>query len=394
MTIRNLSQLFTYLLVLSSLTMVACSKEEDTSSSSSESALVSGVSTINSKLNSTADLIATPAADSFNFVSQSAGLHTVWTTANGVSDLSNTGSSTLQDWLGDMFNPDFVNSNNAKVTFAGRISNAVNLLCFLGAGNFTTDSTGLPEDGTHSLLLTAAILSSCGESGTDMVGVTATITASTLATTTIYDKAFSVTFPGSESCPFKFQVKSTSTELNIATAEDQSCDSRDQASRSVVRYNISAQTFRFTYISQAFSGGPSGFEFYRGYLNETTDEAYVLGMYGGDAVTTAGDSNNLDGYVAFSAAGKPSVGGTVAVSVKIDNQAGIADNIYNGCVNSSTGAITSSSDTLVCTLGAGADMTTSWGEITTSYEANTQRSDIYNINATTDVGFTDDSDMF
>lgn len=374
--------------------VVGCGENSDDGSSSSTSAIVSGISTANSKLNATADMIV-PSASSSSFggiVTQSVKLDSVWTTANGVAALSNSGQETLQSWIGNMFDPTFVNSNDAKVTFAGRVSNAMMVLCILGAGGFPVDATGLPTDGSHTLVPTAAAMVACGESGSSsVVGASIAITVTTLSDTTIYDKSFTAALPGTEACPFKFMARANSTAVNIATAEDQNCDGRDHASRSVVRLDLTNNIFRFTYISQAFSGSGSGFEFYRGYMNETSDEAYVLGFYGGDPSYSSG---SLDGYVAFSAAGRPAAGGTVAVSAKVDGMPNIADEIYNGCVNSADGSVTSTTDTLVCTLGGGADMTSSYSEITDAYDANSSRADIYSLSATTDVGFTNDTDMF
>ncbi len=384
------------ILSLFSVGFIGCSQElTDDEEGDITSVIITGVSEANSKLTATADMISSSAGSS-SVGTLSTNLDSVWNTANGVGALSNTGQETLKEWIGNMFDPTFVNTNDAKVTFAGRITNALDVLCILGAAGLTTDSTGLPEDGNHTFTITAAMLTACGNSETSMIDAEISLTATTLTNTAIYDKSFSVDLPGAanDACPFVFQVKANSSVVNIATAEDQNCDGRDQASASVIRYDITNQTMRFRYISQAFGADPSGFEFYRGYLNEASDEAYVLGFYGGDSNPAAGSSANLDGYIGFSAAGRPSAGGTVAVSAAVDNQPGIADDVYNGCVDSSNGNVTSTTDTLNCTLGGGADMTGSFSEITDAYDANNARSDIYDIDATTDVDFTDDTDMF
>lgn len=384
------------ILAASSLLIMSCSEDDKTDESSSTSAIISGITTANSKLTATSDMIV-PSASAASFkgiVAQSTKIDSVWTTSAGVNSLSNSGTSTLKDWIGNMFDPSFVNSNSAKVTFAGRISNAMMVLCVLGAAGLPTDSTGLPSDGTHTATLTAAMFTTCGDSSSSaMDGASISITVSTPSDTTIYDKEFSIGLPGAESCPFKFLARANSSAVNIATAEDQSCDGRDQASRSVVRYDASSGAFRFTYISQAFSGSSSGFEFYRGYYKQSTDEAYVLGFYGGDTNPSANSSANLNNYIGFSAAGRPTAGGTVAVSAKVKGMT-ISDDVYNGCINSSDGSVASTTDTLACSLGSGVDMTTYFSTITSAYDANSSRNQIYSITGTTDVGFTDNSDMF
>lgn len=378
-------------LLCGAVSLVGCSEDKKSSSGSSDSAISSAVTTVGSKLSSTAALLDTNSSSSLGVGAFAVGIDSVWTTANGVFDLSNSGRSTLKDWFQDEFNPSFENSNGARVTFAGRIANALQIFCFLGEGGLATDSTNLPTDGTHSMTLTAQMATDCGaDSGGDVTGATVSMTVTTLSDTTIYDKSFSVALPGSENCPFLFNARINSSEINIATSEDQSCDGRDQASLSVVRYNIANQTFRFTYISQAFNISSSGgFEFYRGYLNESSDEAYVLGIYGGD------NGTSLENYVSFTASGKPTAGGTVAFSVQTDDQSGsggLSAGDYNGCISAADGSV-ATDNTLACSV-TGTQISTGQSTITSARAANSARSDIYSIDASTDVGFTDNSDMF
>jgi hypothetical protein len=187
-------------------------------------------------------------------------------------------------------------------------------------------------------------------------------------------------------------ARANSSTVNIATGEDQNCEGRDHATRSVIRYDLSSQVFRFYYISRAFSGSATGYEFYRGYYSETADEAYLLGFYGGDTSAHDGTWSN---YISFAVAGKPSGTGTAAVSAKVYGQGSghLSDGTYNGCVNSSDGSIASSSDTLSCTL-TGTSMASALTSVESEYSSYSTRSQLYSIGATTDVDFTSNSDMY
>jgi hypothetical protein len=317
----------------------------------------------------------------------SAGLDTVWTTSGGVSDLYNGGTYSLKQWFTDEFNPSYVNSNGAKVTFVGRISNSLNIICYMGALGFPVDSTNLPTVGTHTGTLTTAMATTCGDSSAAGSSITLTVTAT--SDTSIYDRNFSANL--GNACPFLFKARVSSTEINIATSEDQSCDGRDQGSAAVVLYNKTTNKMRFTYISQAFSGFPGGFEFYRGYYDVAGDKAYVLGTYGSDDGTAG--SAGLTSHVAYTVVGKPTAGGTAAISAKVLGYT-ISDGVYNGCVDSSTHVVSSSSDTLACTM-TGTDISSPFTSVIVAKRAaSSSRADIYNITETTTVGFTDETDMF
>lgn len=391
--LKRISGLTTTLIIGMVIGLSGCGSNEDNDDdgASGSSALVTGVSQVNSQLSAVSDTIGSSSGSS-SVITPFSALDTVWTTTDGVIALSNSGYETLSDWLGHMFDGTFVNSNNSHVTFEGRLENNLKILCFVGAAGLPVDGTGLPADGTHSITITAAMLSSCNESDTSMVGYTVSVVAATLSDTTIYDKSFNFTLPGSESCPYKFLARANSSAVNIAAGEDQNCDGRDHASRAVMRFDLSSRLFRFYYVSHAFSGSGSGFEFYRGYYDETADEAYILGFYGGDTNYTSAGLNN---YIGFTVAGKPSGSGTAAVSAKVAGQGSghLSDGVYNGCVTSSNGTISSSTDTLSCTL-TGTSMSSAYTQITTEYDSFTSRSQIYDIGATTDVDFTNNSDMY
>jgi outer membrane murein-binding lipoprotein Lpp len=388
-----MNKLILSLAVSGSLIFLGCAKDNSTASSSQIS---TGLTTVNSKLESAASVIdvnsfsssSLTTIESDNIGPFATGLSTVWTTASGVLGLDSA-KVTLKKWFTDEFNPAYVNSNDAKVTFVGRVSNAMNLICFLGQLNFPTDSTNLPTNGTHTGTITSAMATTCKDSGAASMSVTMTVTTPT--DTTLYDKFISVNM--GTNCPFRFKIRMNTTAINIATSEDQSCDSRDQASGAVVLYNKTTDVLRFTYISQAFSGFPGGFEYYRGYYDGGADTSHVLGIYSTDD-GTAGETG-LTTLVAYTVAGKPTAGGTVAVSAKAKGQSGgggVADGTYNGCVDS-TGS-TSGGATLACTL-TGVDIDTPYANtIVSARTANSAIADIYNISDTAGVGFTNNTDMF
>ncbi|CAN5674480.1 hypothetical protein BH10BDE1_BH10BDE1_16740 [soil metagenome] len=386
------------LVVLSLLVLQTGCSNSDTTAASSTSAVVTGVQAVSAKLNSAASVINTPSAFSGSqlLAAPMAGpqvgtfnaLDTAWTTASGVGNLSNGANYSLKEWFTDEFNPNFKNNNGAKVTFVGRISSSLAIICYLGALGFPTDATNLPTVGTHTGTLTTAQATSCGDAS--VAGTAITLTASALTDTTLYDRAFSVDI-GRPLCPFKFNARVSSSAINIATSEDQHCEGRDQASAAVVLFDRTNNKMRFTYISQGFTGS-RGFEFYRGYYNASTDQSYVLGSNSGDD-GTAGEAG-LDHLVAYTVVGKPTAGGTVAVSAKSKAQNAVADGVYNGCINPSTKAMVSSTDTLVCTM-TGTDISTPFtNKVLAARNANHAIADIYTISATTTVGFTDETDMF
>ena len=189
----------------------------------------------------------------------------------------------------------------------------------------------------------------------------------------------------------RIYAKIDSTAINIAQAEDQTCDGRDHGSRTVFLHNKSTNTTRFMYYSKAFSNFPSGFETYRGYLNETTDEAYVVGYYGGD---DDGDST-FDSGVSFTAAGKPSAGGTVAISAHTNFTGNTVKGTYQACINPTTMAI-DTDNSLACSV-TGSDASSSHTNVIQAlYDASAYDSltKLYGIGETTTVGFTDETDIF
>ena len=326
-------------------------------------------------------------ADSFDLL-RATGINAVWTTDPGPASLKGgSDTNSLQLWFERMFDVDFQNSNESKVTFAGRVSGALDVFCYIGEMGIATDSSGLPSVGTYTVTLPASIVTNCGASS-DTAGLEITMEVTATTDTTLYDKLFSVNL-GNE-CPFKFLARANSSDINIATAEDQSCDGRDQSSQTIFRYNAATQVSRFTYISQAFSSNEAtaGHEFYRGFLDESADEAYILGHYG-----TATNANSITGQngVSFTAAGKPTAGGTVALSVRSAG-GGIANGEYNGCISISDSSV-ATDNSLTCTI-TGTDISTAYTVVTSVHGEHTAIADLYGIGATTNIDFTSKTDIY
>lgn len=369
--------------------------DSDESPGTSTNATATAVTTINGKLKAVSDMLGgssssfSQSLESDGVSLRASGINSVWTTDPGVNPLSNSGTSSLQLWFTQQFDETFENSNGARVTFAGRIANALDVLCYMAnAGLSMESSTNLPAVGTHSVTITAAVNTACGGGASDAVGSSIPLTVTATTDTTYYDRLLSFQLPGSESCPFKFYARMNSTAINIADAEDQSCDGRDHASKSIVHHDVSSRVTRFHYFSKAFGNYPSGYEVYRGYLNEATDEAYIVGFYGGD---NDGDTTFESG-VSFTAVGKPVAGGTVAVSAKSINNT-IGDDEYQGCIEPS--AMTVSNDnTLSCTMTGTDSAVTHASVVQDLFDDYANRAAVYNIGETETVGFTDQTDIF
>ena len=385
MTLKRTFQLVSLCLILAS-----CSDN----STSSENAMFSSLSTINNKLASTSALLDSATTTSSSITPMAPSISAVWDTDPGVIPLSNTGTSSLKKWLSDQFNDQFTNSNGARTTFTGRIASSFNILCFLSQAGLPIDSTtSLPTVGSHTFRLTKAMGVTCNDTVSDDM-LTADITLNVAATTdtSLYDSKLSFLLPGSSGCPFIFYARVSDTFINIAEAEDETCDGRNKESRTIFTHDVANKTTRFFYISQAYGAvsSPTGFEMYRGYLNENTDEAYILGFNGGD---DDGDSTFESG-ISFVVVGKPEGGTRTAISAKVINQT-ISDATYNACVNPVDMTIDGADqDTLICDLTG----TSAHGNHTTviqgSYDANGTQNDIYDVGETTTVGFTDETDIF
>lgn len=371
----------------------ACSSDN---SSSSANAASLAYSSVNSKLKEVADMIDGSSTKAHHIPTILGGdaLGPVWTTNPGVIPLLNTGTSSLKQWMINEFDETFVNDEGAKVTFAGRVSNALDIFCYMAASGQSLDEYNLPPVGSHTLKLTQAMSDACGGGiEEEQIGMSVTLDVAATEDDTFYDRALTFTLPTitmdtPASCPFEMLVRVSDEEINVASSEDQTCDGRDQASLAVFHSNLNTKTSRFKYISKNFSEYPAGFEVYRGFLNEEDDEAYITGFYGGDA---DGNSANLSG-VHYTVVGKPSVGGEIAVSVKSVGNT-ISDGIYIGCIDNATAAI-STDDTLSCDLTGTVAATTWTNVVVGEFNSYTTLNSIYIMSEDVEPGFDDQTNIF
>lgn len=372
-------KLFVFALIIFSLGISACS-------SSSRPGLQDALTNIEAQLATASSLIGDSSSQSSLAIAmtdqrEATGIASVWTTT-GVGSLFDGSDDTLQNWFADEFDPGFVNNNDAKVTFAGRISNALNILCYIAFSGLPLDSDLLPAAGTYDFNVTDSLQVACDGDESETFSVNLVVTSVPGDSISIFDKYF-VAKIGDTECPFRFYIRNDVQNVNIATAENQNCNGRDVGTRAIVR--MEEGMTRFEYISQAFSGESTGFEYYRGYVSDG-GESRVLGIYGGDNLSA------LTNYVAYTAAGDTSGDFTTALSVRVNDQT-IANGDYNGCISSSTGDVVSD-NSLECTGATGTDISSAFGVITNQRAANSEVADLYDMDASVDISFSGSSDIF
>lgn len=378
------------------LLLGACSSDSSGDSAASENEIASSITTVSSKLGSMSDMIGGTSSSSLNSNSNlklRAALNSVWEdTDSEVSSLFNGGEYTLKQWFVDQFDDSFVNSNGAKVTFAGRMANTLDILCYLGEAGLTSASDNLPAAGTYSIAITSSMDTTCGGDG-GSVGVDVTLTVTETTDTTYYDKKLSFQLgDANAACPFVYYARINSSAINLATAEDQNCDGRNHASMSVFHLDKATDDALFVYYSKSFEVGSSGFEMYRGYINETNSDAKIIGFYGGITGTT----RPFDSGIGFTAAGSPDDNGDVALSALSIGQNELANGTYEGCVDKATLVATGSA--LTCDKTGVSIGTASTGAfddvINTQFDAFTTIEQVLAVDETTTPGFTNTTDMF
>lgn len=382
--------------------IAACSSDNSSTPASQTSEISTSITTISGKLNSMAGMIQGTSSSSLSFAPEyvgerATGLSTIWEDTNSkVASLFNGSTYVLKQWFIDQFDESFQNSNGAKVTFVGRMANTLDILCYLGNAGVSTGSDNLPPVGTYNLVISAAMNTACGGGASDdMVGQTVVVTSEATTDTTYYDKKLSFQLPNdtSNQCPFVYYARMNSTALNLATAENQNCDGRNHASRSVFHLNKATDEALFVYFSKNFDAAAnSGFEMYRGYINTTAADAKIIGFYGGiNGVTTPFTSG-----IGFTAAGSPDDSGDVALSVLSISNAELADGTYEGCVTKSDLSVTDAfpncgkTGVSIGTASSGAFQTA----IDDEFDVFTNINQVLAVGETTTPGFTNTTDMF
>ncbi len=327
-----------------------------------------------------------------------ADLASVWTTGDIQNPDNSGGVIDLQEWFELQFDPTFQNSNGANTNFIGRLNGGIQIFCYLAYGGLQTDETGLPATKTHNLTITTAMGTNCGGDTSSQDGQAVSIIVTEPLDTTYYDKIITVNL---SECPFKFYARSNDESINLVSLEDQSCEGRDYASRTIVHYNKTTQIGRFEYISQGFTdevGNGRGFEFYRGYIDENLSKAWIVGIYGGESDSDGSAPLDWTNYLAFTASGimEGTSSNTTSVSVDVFGQFGgspVANGVYEGCVNAVTNAYVSSSIASCSVPGTSID-----GKVTSlidAYKDNfTQIDDLYVITDVLEPSFTNETDLY
>lgn len=267
-----------------------------------------------------------------------------WETTDVMNNpITNSGLITVKEYMGTQLDPSALNNDNSSVNVFGRLNTALGIFCAVGVGagmmGVSVDADGYPENGAHTITFSAAIKaqmnSQCGMDVSDIPdgeSMVMTVTSSSGN----YAKQFTFnTFNQT------YLVKSTATEVNIATGEIH--DNGTAVSRTVVFWNKTTDIMRVEYISDpgtGFTPGQAGLYAYRMYYDEALDEAQIF--------TYEGPDNNAPAATRYILAGKPSTGDALSLSFKQGNVE--SGSKLEACVNASTGAIIT--DGARCTAGS------------------------------------------
>ncbi len=359
-----------------------------------------------------------------------------YSSSNIANDMCTNGEQSyesLKDWMGQAMNPQFTNSNGASTTVFGRLAHAAQVGCVIGllVPSSDLDADGLPKVGTFSITFPSdtsnAIYQSTNNGGcamsTSMAGATLSPTVTAVSGSALFTKEMTVSVPGGNPSSMYLKLDSASGVFNYMEVEDERPQGREQVSRTIAVIN--GQKTMFEYISlgspitagqdsqypsaYCVSGGQNqcGYEFYRIYIDDSADQAFLLSNYG---------ASDESGYTRFTAAGKPneigacnggsSCGSTVALSLGIKGYPTVsgggtttsfitsASNDYIGCVDAGSGAV-STDDSLSCDLtGTTVSAATAIDGEWSLYQASVVNTLLANTGASTTLAFTGPSDFF
>ena len=249
----------------------------------------------------------------------------------------------IKEYMGKQLDPEAVGTGDGgdfQLNVFGRFNNSMMIGCALMQLAPSLDATtGYPENGSMSITLTAenaaVLVEKCGMSQTEADGMaslspTISATVASATDTTYYDKKITMTLPdemGGATQYFYFRFNDE--EINILNAEDGDFDSR-----TMVNLDLATNILKVEY----YSGGTSddaALYFHRLYYDKDSDIGKIATYYG-----------NGSDYVQYTLVGKPTAGGTFALSFKSDQA---VDYDGQACIGVAEGTL-DTDDSLACTL--------------------------------------------
>lgn len=254
-----------------------------------------------------------------------------WSSSAVISNpINHSQNITAQQYMLVQLNPNAVQADNgSSVNMFGRLKQTLGVFCAIGVAagmsGVAVDASGYPENGTHAVTLTAAILSQLStQCNMDVQGVSpgeqlALVVASASG---LYDKSL-----GLDGMQQTVLVKSDANVINIASGEVH--DDGHSVSRAVVQWNKVSKVLLAQYNSDPGTGhsGSGGLYAYRLYYDEAGDVSQLL--------TYEGPANSLANATRYSMVGKPDVG--TAVSLSFQHPGINSGTSVDACVNASTG---------------------------------------------------------
>lgn len=334
------------------LSLNACSSGGGSGTTTVSNSMTTTYSSVLGKANTIGETMEAPASSGLGIgilaAATTPNFNDAWdVTATLPNSVTNSGSITVQQWMGNQLDPDLMNNDNAAINVFGRLKNALGIYCAVGvaagmAG--VTITNGYPANGTFNVTFTASmvsqITSQCDMDVADMEGESLAVTVADA--TGDYDKRF--TFDDFGQVYF---IRSDDNEINIATGEVS--DGIGSASRTLVAWDLGTDVMRVEHVAvPGDASQPAGVYGYRLYYDGTADEGQLMVYEGSE-----GNANESTRYVL---AAKPETGDGFSLSMSAQNLASNA--LFEACV-SPDGDILDDGDRCVAgsTRLAGADVT-------------------------------------
>jgi hypothetical protein len=297
----------------------------------------------------------------------------LWALSSGMPDLYNSANhESLQNYMGQMIDPTFLNSNGSATGAAGRYVNALFQTCLTMAfldSSCPLDTDGLPAVGTCSPTLSLASVPSSGTyqgcvipSGFSAGGggsLSLSVTISAVASNPNYTKKIVISgapVGSGTATTTAFAKLDTSTgTLNFTTVSPGDIQSGlTGCGGSRFLMSLSGTTTQFEYASMTVGSDVSGScsgtgtqsheDYYRIHLDTAADTAYIMGMqhnYG----SVNGLTFILSGQPSKIASNSGSISTSVWTSDGTAIPAGSSGSFVaasaDACVSQSSGAITS-----------------------------------------------------